>query len=53
MHPMRHLLLIDDAKRGLADITAGRSFEADAALAQLQQQRQRQSAIKLPVKQRG
>ena len=48
-----HLLLIDDAKRGLADITAGRSFEADAALAQLQQQRQRQSAIKLPVKQRG
>jgi predicted transcriptional regulator len=44
-------LLIDDAKRGLADITAGRTFEADAALAQLQQQRQ--SAIKLPVKQRG
>ncbi|WP_199222114.1 hypothetical protein [Limnohabitans sp. Jir72] len=31
-----HLLLIDDAKRGLADITAGRRFEADAALAQLQ-----------------
>ena len=46
-----HLLLIDDAKRGLADITAGRMFEADAALAQLQQQRK--TAIKLPAKQRG
>ena len=46
-----HLLLIDDAKRGLADITAGRTFEADAALAQLQQQRK--TAIKLPAKQRG
>lgn len=34
-----HLLLIDDAKRGLADITAGRSHEADAAIAQLQQRR--------------
>jgi predicted transcriptional regulator len=43
--------LIDDAKRGLADITAGRTFEADAVLAQLQQQRK--TAIKLPAKQRG
>ena len=34
-----HLLLIDDAKRGLADITAGRTQEADAAIAQLQQRR--------------
>ena len=34
-----HLLLIDDAKRGLADITAGRTYEADAAIAQLQQRR--------------
>ena len=34
-----HLLLIDDARRGLADIEAGRTFEADAALAQLQQHR--------------
>jgi prevent-host-death family protein len=32
-----HLLLIDDVKRGLADIAAGRTQEADAALAQLQQ----------------
>ena len=34
-----HLLLIDDAKRGLADIAAGRTFEADGALAKLQQRR--------------
>ena len=34
-----HLLLIDDARRGLADIEAGRTFEADATLAQLQQRR--------------
>lgn len=46
-----HLLLINDAKRGLADITAGRTFEADAALAQLQQRRK--TATKRPAKQRG
>jgi prevent-host-death family protein len=34
-----HLLLIEDAKRGLADITAGRTYEADAAIARLQQSR--------------
>ncbi|PTT89860.1 prevent-host-death protein [Pelomonas sp. HMWF004] len=34
-----HLLLIDDAQRGLADITAGRTLEADAAIAQLQRRR--------------
>jgi prevent-host-death family protein len=34
-----HLLLIDDVKRGLADIAAGRTQEADAALAQIQQRR--------------
>ena len=34
-----HLLLIDDAKRGLADIEAGRTFGADATIAQLQQRR--------------
>ena len=32
-----HLLLIEDAKRGLADIAAGRTQEADTALAQIQQ----------------
>jgi prevent-host-death family protein len=34
-----HLLLIDDARRGLADILAGRTQEADAALAALQKRR--------------
>jgi hypothetical protein len=34
-----HRLLIDDANRGLADIAAGRTFEADTALAQLQHRR--------------
>ena len=34
-----HLLLIEDARRGLADITAGRTFEADRALADLQRRR--------------
>ncbi len=55
-----HLLLIDDAKRGLADITAGRTFEADTALAQLQQRRKTATkpsglanAGKSPTKKRG
>lgn len=34
-----HLLLIDDARRGLEDIAAGRTHEADAAIAALQQRR--------------
>lgn len=34
-----HLLLIDDATRGLADIAAGRTFEADRAISQLQKRR--------------
>ena len=34
-----HLLLIDDARHGLADIAAGRTFEADGAIEQLQQRR--------------
>jgi len=34
-----HLLLIDDARRGLADVTAGRTFEADGAIERLQQRR--------------
>src|SRR5258706_3249199 len=34
-----HLLLIDDARRGLADVTAGRTYLADAAISQLQQGR--------------
>ena len=34
-----HLLLIADAQRGLADIAAGRTFEADGAIGKLQQRR--------------
>ncbi len=47
-----HLLLIDDAKRGLADIEAGRTQPADAALAQIQQRRARATANKA-AKKRG
>ena len=36
-----HLLLIDDARRGLEDIAAGRTQDADAAIAQLQKRRAR------------
>ena len=39
-----HLLLIDDARRGLADIEAGRTQDADAAIAKLQEQRRKQAA---------
>ena len=55
-----HLLLIDDARRGLADIAAGRTSEADTALAQRQQRRKSDakpgdlaSAGTLPIKKRG
>ncbi len=34
-----HLLLIDDARRGLEDIAAGRTHDADAAIAKLQKRR--------------
>ena len=36
-----HLLLLEDACRGLEDIAAGRTVEADAALARLQRRRVR------------
>lgn len=36
-----HLLLLEDAQRGLADIASGRVFDADASLAALQQRRAR------------
>lgn len=39
-----HLLLLDDARRGLEDIAAGRTEDADAALARLQQQRTEKSS---------
>lgn len=34
-----HLLLIEDARRGLEDVQAGRTQEADAAIAALQERR--------------
>jgi prevent-host-death family protein len=34
-----HLLLVDDARRGLADTAAGRTYEADGAIERLQQRR--------------
>lgn len=34
-----HLLLIDDARRGLEDIAAGRAVEADVAIGRIQQRR--------------
>lgn len=40
-----HLLLIDDARRGLADVLAGRTQDADAALAGLQAGRATKSSI--------
>lgn len=34
-----HLVLLEDARRGLEDIAAGRTFEADGAIAKLQRRR--------------
>jgi prevent-host-death family protein len=48
-----HLLLIDDARRGLDDITAGRTQNADAAIAKLQQRRTRAAAAGRSAKKRG
>lgn len=51
-----HLLLIADAQRGLADIAAGRTFEADEALAQLQRRRAapaKASTAARPTRKRG
>ena len=45
-----HLLLIDDARRGLEDIAAGRTQEADAAIARLQQRR---ASTGKPARKRG
>ena len=48
-----HLLLIEDARRGLADIVAGRTHEADAAIAKLQQRRAAAVAASKRTKRRG
>lgn len=45
-----HLLLIDDAKRGLADIAAGRTFAADGAIARLQRHRSTGAKAVRPAK---
>ena len=38
-HERIHLLLIDDARRGLEDIAAGRTHDANDAIAKLQRRR--------------
>ncbi|MCP5281810.1 MAG: type II toxin-antitoxin system Phd/YefM family antitoxin [Rhodoferax sp.] len=48
-----HLLLIDDARRGLADIEAGRTYAADAALDQIQRRRAGVIAAGRLTKKRG
>ena len=48
-----HLLLIDDARRGLEDIAAGRTFEADSAIAKIQQRRAAASTVGQTAKKRG
>ncbi len=47
------LLLIDDVKRGVAYIEAGRTYGADAAIAQLQQRRAAVTADKTTKKRGG
>ena len=44
-----HLFLIDDA-RGLADIGAGRTFEADGAIGEIQQRRASSAKTSNPAK---
>ncbi|MGJ7509100.1 type II toxin-antitoxin system Phd/YefM family antitoxin [Variovorax sp. GT1P44] len=38
-HERIHLLVLEDVKRGLADIALGRTEDADAAISRLQQRR--------------
>ena len=44
-----HLLLIDDARRGLEDIAAGRTYEADGAIGRLQQRRSASAKASSPA----
>ncbi len=48
-----HLLLLEDVKRGLADIAAGRTEDADTAIARLQQARKHSAKIIKTPKRRG
>lgn len=43
------LLLIDDARRGFSDIEAGRTQDADAAIAMLQAQRRADGSAIVPA----
>ena len=45
-----HLLLVDDARRGLEDIAAGRTFEADDAIGRLQRRRAASAKASGPAK---
>ncbi|WP_310388542.1 type II toxin-antitoxin system Phd/YefM family antitoxin [Roseateles sp.] len=47
-----HLLLIDDARRGLEDIKAGRTQDANAAIARLQERRAASAAPATAVTQK-
>ena len=49
----RHLLLLEDVKLGLADIAAGRTEDADAAIARLQERRKPSAKISKTAKRRG
>jgi len=44
-----HLQVIEDARHGLADITAARTFEAEGAITQLQRRRQAAAKISNPA----
>jgi len=46
-----HLLLIEDARKGLEDIQAGRVHDADKAIAKLQQRRKAKSATAARISQ--
>lgn len=48
-----HLLLLEDVKRGLADIAAGRTEDADTAIARLQRARKPSPKIIKTTKRRG
>lgn len=48
-----HLLLIDDARRGLEDIVSGRTHDADQALATIQKRRALAQPATKPVNSRG
>ena len=48
-----HLLLLEDVKRGLADVSAGRTEDADTAIARLQRARKLVAKSPKPTKRRG